>query len=125
MAFTLRCARDTRAPNYVGSCAFHASIKRDRSGGWASQLTVVEGICTHGCALRVQMWPTGSSQVVSSSVPGLTIVAFGLCSGLWNKRAPQSLQKKHQITRSLATTRRHLAGVPLTTASASRATASE
>jgi hypothetical protein len=44
---------------------------------------------------------------------------------LWNSRAPQPPQKKHQITRSLATTRRHFAGVPLTTASASRATASD
>src|SRR5687767_15049972 len=68
-------------PAIVARYVFHAAINPLTSAGWPSWITLSFGIGTQGCALLVQICPTGCSQRVSSRVPGFTIDTLSFAVG--------------------------------------------
>ena len=82
-------------------------------------------MATQGGALRVQICPTGKSQLVSSRLPAFTMVTLVLACGSWNRRVPQLAHSTQSITRPLSCRRAHTVGLPSWTATASLSASSE
>jgi hypothetical protein len=82
--------------------AANASNSGRRSAGWPGKLGTPGSIATQGAALEVQILPTGTAQLMSSSVPGRTTRYCGDASGTFHSFVPHWLQAIMRTVRPLS-----------------------